>query len=214
MEALEGVWLFELSELAGMRHTDVTKIKAFASRAVDRGRPAYGRFSEARPRRCIFIGTTNDDQYLKDETGNRRFWPVRTGDIDLDGLTTARDQLWAEAATREQGDESVVLPQELWPFAEAEQQKRVEADGWEPILADLTGIAFGGRELAASATIMDTHLSISPSHIQTYHWRRLSKAMRALGWTGPMTLTFPNGKKAKGYWRSTDRTDEPFRHMP
>ena len=78
MEALEGVWLHELCELAGMRHTDVNKIKAFASRAVDKGRPAYARYSESRPRRGIFIGTTNDDEYLKDETGNRRFWPIRT----------------------------------------------------------------------------------------------------------------------------------------
>src|SRR5262249_25180585 len=72
MEALEGVWIYEICELEGLSRADTTKVKAFASRSTDRGRPAYGRFRENWPRQNIFIGTTNDDKYLRDQLGNRR----------------------------------------------------------------------------------------------------------------------------------------------
>ena len=86
MELLEGVWLYELCELEGLSRAETSKVKAFASRSVDHGRPAYARFKETRPRQCVFVGTTNDDQYLRDMTGNRRFWPVKVDKIDLEAL--------------------------------------------------------------------------------------------------------------------------------
>lgn len=210
MEALEGVWIFEICELAGMRFTDINKVKAFASRAVDRARPAYARKTENRPRRGILIGTTNDDAYLKDHTGNRRFWPIRTGRIDLDQLTHDRDQLWAEAAAREAKGESITLPRDLWAKADTEQKKRLEADGWEIMLEGITGFAFGGYELAPSRWILEAILEIAPAHVQSYHWSRLKVAMRALEWDGPMTLNLPDGQPMKGYRKKTDRPDEPM----
>ncbi len=75
-ELVRGVWIFEIADLAGMRRAEVEKIKAFASRTHDRARPAYGRRRVDAPRRCIFIATTNEDEYLQSQTGNRRFWPV------------------------------------------------------------------------------------------------------------------------------------------
>jgi predicted P-loop ATPase len=97
---LAGVWFVEQSELAAMRRSDVEVVKAFISRTVDRYRPPYGKRSIDVPRQCVFVGTTNDAQYLRDHTGNRRFWPVRCGQIDLDGLARDRDQLLAEACYR------------------------------------------------------------------------------------------------------------------
>jgi Virulence-associated protein E/RepB DNA-primase from phage plasmid len=210
MEVMEGVWIFEICELAGMRHTDVNKVKAFASRSVDKARPAYGRVSEIRPRRGILVGTTNDDQYLKDETGNRRFWPVLTTATDLDGLQGVRDQLWAEAAVREASGETIVLPKELWSAAAVEQAKRVAPDPWQDILANVKGWAFNGRELIASRHLLEEVLQIPKLRTESYLPKRLARVMRGLGWRGPETLTFQHGGKAKGYWRPTDQADEPF----
>jgi predicted P-loop ATPase len=83
---IQGVWIVELAELTSMSRSDVEHIKAFMSRNEDRYRPHWGRSSETRPRRCVFIATTNLQGYLRDETGNRRFWPVRCRSIDLERL--------------------------------------------------------------------------------------------------------------------------------
>ena len=129
-EAMCGIWIYEIAELTGMRRAATEHVKAFASRTVDRARPAYGRYRIDRPRRAICFATTNDDEYLKSETGNRRFWPVVTGHIDLDGLRADRDQLWAEAAMLEARGESIGLPEQLWKHASAEQHARLESDVW------------------------------------------------------------------------------------
>ena len=213
IEALEGVWLFEIGELAGMRYTDVNKVKAFASRSVDRGRPAYARYTEDRPRRGVLIGTTNDDEYLKDDTGNRRFWPIRTGWIDLEGLQRDRDQLWAEAAKREAEGASITLDRSLWAQAGIEQQKRLESDGWEMILEDLKGFAKGGVEIAPGYWILEDVLEIQRAHIQRHHQTRLRRVMNRLGWEGPVSLVLRPGMTKKGYRRSTDRLDDPLEQM-
>ena len=134
-EAMTGVWLYEIADLTGMKKTDVEQVKAFASRKVDRARPAYGRFRVDRPRRTIFFATTNDDEYLKSQTGNRRFWPVTTGRIDLAALRRDRDQLWAEAAICEARGDSVALPERLWKAAGEEQDRRREGDDWFELIA-------------------------------------------------------------------------------
>ena len=135
-ELTEGVWLYEIAELAGLRRTEVEHVKAFVSRASDRARPAYGRYMISQPRRTVFFGSCNPGQpYLQDDTGNRRFWPVVTGRIDLEGLRAARDQLWAEAAQLEAAGVSHVMPEWLWKMAAEEQEARTENDEWSiPIL--------------------------------------------------------------------------------
>jgi predicted P-loop ATPase len=94
---LSGAWIFELSELDAMQRADIAKVKAFLSRTTDRFRPPYGRRVIEAPRQCVFVGTTNSDNYLRDETGARRFWPVKATTISLDAIECDRDQLWAEA---------------------------------------------------------------------------------------------------------------------
>ncbi|MFN7882115.1 MAG: VapE domain-containing protein, partial [bacterium] len=208
MEAMEGVWIYELGELAGMRYTDVNKVKAFASRSVDKARPAYGRVAEVRKRRGILVGTTNDDQYLKDETGNRRFWPITTGKIDLASIAALRDQLWAEAAVREAQGEGIVLPEELWQSAAIEQGKRVPPDAWQEVLEAVRGDACRGREQITSRDLLMEVLNIPANQIDSFKSRRLARVMKVLGWTGPVTLTLRNGGKQKGYWRYTSRPDD------
>ena len=125
IEALSGHWIVEASELHGMRKSDIDKVKAFASRDTDRARLAYDRAPTAAPRQCVIIGTTNNEKYLRDLSGNRRFWPVHIVRFDLEALLRDRDQLWAETAAREASGASIRLPERLWAVAAREQQERV-----------------------------------------------------------------------------------------
>ena len=92
-----GVWIIEISELDSIAGADVGAIKAFISRSTDRFRPPYGKRLIESPRQCVFAGSVNHSTYLRDETGGRRFWPVKVGCILIDHLAEDRDQIWAEA---------------------------------------------------------------------------------------------------------------------
>jgi predicted P-loop ATPase len=92
IELMQGAWILELPELTGFQRADVRAIKAFISRQKDRARLAYARRAGEFPRQCIFIGSTNDREYLKDDTGGRRFWPMpcHVAEIDTDRLERER----------------------------------------------------------------------------------------------------------------------------
>lgn len=94
---LQGIRCHEFSELAGLRKSELDATKAFITRQIDKVRPAYGRTILELARQCVFFGTTNLEWYLKDETGNRRYAPVRVGRLNFDQLFQDREQLWAEA---------------------------------------------------------------------------------------------------------------------
>lgn len=100
VETIIGAWIVEISELSSMKRADISTTKEFISRRYDKFRPPYGRETISVPRMCVFSGTVNpeNDGYLKDPTGARRFWPIQCGDsIDLEALRIDLDQLWAEA---------------------------------------------------------------------------------------------------------------------
>lgn len=202
MEAMEGVWIFEICELSGLSKSETSKVKAFASRTHDKARMAYAHYSEKRPRQNILVGTTNENTYLKDETGNRRFLPVRTGIINLESLKNDRDQLWAEAAILESEGKSITLPESLWQAAAEAQEERMELDPWLDILKkDVKGYLAHGVYRITSTEILSKVLDI-PEHQQyRSHWSRLATLMKKLGWDGPKTITFSNGFKGKGYER-------------
>jgi predicted P-loop ATPase len=97
-EQVGGVWCIELGEMSAMGKAEVTAVKAFITSKVDRYRPAYARTIEEFPRQCVLVGTTNENTYLRDRTGNRRFWPIPVKQpIKTSWLARWRDQLFAEA---------------------------------------------------------------------------------------------------------------------
>ncbi len=199
MEAMEGVWICELSEISGLNKADIERTKAFASRGYDRARMAYGHFSETRGRQAIFVGTTNDNRYLRDRTGNRRFLPVTTGTIDLAALRRDRDQLLAEANSREAQGDSVILPAELWAAAAAIQEERLEEDPWLEPLSAIGGEAYGDEVRAYTHDILEQVLLITLENRHAGHAKRLSGLMRTLGWE-PAKFKV-GGKTLRGFRR-------------
>jgi predicted P-loop ATPase len=133
-EQIQGVWLVEMGELAGLKKSDVETIKHFVSKREDRYRVAYGRRVENFPRQCIFFGTTNNRDFLRDPTGNRRFWPVDTQEaapaknVFTDMVDEEIDQVWAEAVYYYQKGEALYLSKELEEEAFAMQQEHSEQD--------------------------------------------------------------------------------------
>ena len=140
-EKLQGVWIHEISELKGMRKMDVETIKAFISRQNDLYRPAYGKRAEEHPRSCVFIGTSNDGNYLKDVTGNRRFWPITVTGAGLMSPWDLTDddvnQIWAEvyATFKEIGRKNLYLGKEATKLAVAAQEAALETDEREGLVS-------------------------------------------------------------------------------
>lgn len=140
-ELLQGVWLLEIQELDAFRKTDVARIKQFLSLRYDRFRAAYGRHVKEIPRCCVFFGTTNTAEFLRDRTGGRRFWPVDVGVEaqtknvwkDLDGEV---DQIWAEAVMRWRMGENLFLTGDVEEDAKAEQEAHREASSKEGVIYD------------------------------------------------------------------------------
>ena len=140
-EQVQGVWIMEVGELAGMRKAEAETIKLYISKQVDRFRPAYGRRLQEFPRQCIFIGTTNETQFLRDTTGNRRFWVVDTPNAPLKDMweeltPEAVRQIWAEAVALYKEGEELFLPRVLEATAREVQEAYEEENPRAGIIAD------------------------------------------------------------------------------
>lgn len=138
IEMLQGKWIVEYSELNGIKHNDVETLKAFLSRQVDSARAAYARVNEDVPRQCVFFGTTNSTQFLRD-IQNRRYWPVQVKPFNIAALKENVRQMWAEAALAESAGESIRLDKELWADAAVVQARYRQEDPWAEILDHAIG---------------------------------------------------------------------------
>jgi hypothetical protein len=185
---LQGRWLIEIGELDAFHGITVSRVKDFVSRTVDIYRPSYGRCSVSRPRQCVFIGTTNDDTYLRDPSGGRRFWPVPTTDIALEALRRDRDQLWAEALDEYRRGTPWWPDRSWWPALTALQDARYEGDPWEPLIADY---------VSTLPSVSTRELLEGPLHKLPEHWTRtdqmrVADVLKRLGWqsrlVGPSRL--------------------------
>ena len=176
---LNGKWCVELAELDFKRKTEVETIKAFISRISENYRPAFGREEIEIARTCVFIGTTNSDNYLSDETGNRRFLPVKTTSIDIENLGEHRDSLWAAAAHAHDKGEQHWLTSEVVDLARDQAKQRLEQDPWvETIEARMNSMTEASIMDAIEACFPD----IDAQAISTQMTRRMSKSLQLAGW--------------------------------
>ena len=135
-ELIQGTWINEIGELSAFTRQETQIIKQFLSKLEDIYRAAYGRRTERYPRRCVFFGTSNDSEFLKDATGNRRFWPVDVGVHPAEksvweDLPKEVDQIWAEAYLYWTLGEKLYLPKELEELAQEQQESHREMSGKE-----------------------------------------------------------------------------------
>lgn len=140
-EVIQGQWIVEVGELTAFTRQETSAVKQFLSKKDDVYRAAYGRRTERHVRRCVFFGTTNDGEFLKDTTGNRRFWPVDVGVYPAkksvwEELPKERDQIWAEAYVRWQLGETLYLPKEIEQLAQTAQEEHSETSGKEGAVFD------------------------------------------------------------------------------
>lgn len=176
---LAGAWCVELAELVGMRRADIDRVKAFISRTHDRYRPVYGIRTIEQPRQCVFAGTVNDREYLRDESGGRRFWPLTCTNIDLDALTEWRDQLWAEARDRyEAGEIWWLADSNLTVEANEEQEARRHRDAWEELVTRYVV----GRESVSINEILSEEFNIAKGERTQLHANRAASSLKAIGW--------------------------------
>lgn len=190
--AMRGVWAVELGELSSLRKADVDQLKEFMSRTTDRIRVPYGHRTEAFPRQCVFIGTTNSSEYFRDPTGNRRFWPVTVGNCDFEGVARVRDQLFAEAKWYYDLGEALYLDdKEAVAGAVAEQMSRTFVDALSETVAEflenLRDQAPGERRFNPDSFTMSElfgdHGPLAGTKMDQQAQNRAGTILRGLGFT-------------------------------
>jgi predicted P-loop ATPase len=176
---LAGKWLIEIAEMSAMRKAEDHALKAFITRPVERYRPSYGRQEIIQPRQCIFIASTNNSTYLRDETGARRYWPVKVGTIDTTALSRDRNQLFAEAVALYRngarwGPDGAFERQHIQP----EQEARYEADPWQETIIDW----LGGKSKVTVGEVARLALHIETQRLATVDSRRIASILERLKW--------------------------------
>ena len=177
-EVLRGNLLAEIAEMHAFGRAEVERIKGVITCRQDKYRKAYGRHAEIHPRVCVLAGTTNRDDWHRDETGGRRFWPIRCCEIDLDYLRNNREQLWAEAVARFKAGET-------WHAIDVIEQRhqidaRQEYDAWEDIIA--VYLEKQATVWHTAAEVMRAALDIPPSDQDRARTARVNRIFRLLGW--------------------------------
>lgn len=176
---LQGSLIVEIAELAAMMKKNSEDVKSFLSRRVDKYRPPYGANTVERRRRCVFAGTHNPGAvaYLKDETGARRFWPVRVTACDIAALDQDRDQIWAEAVHRWRSGERYWLEDSEIALATVEQDERQEEEIW----AEAINRCLENASTKSAALIL-TEVGMPQKDQNAPAFKRLAAYMHRIGW--------------------------------
>jgi hypothetical protein len=191
MLAMRRAWIIEWSELESLRRArDMEAVKSFLSSQVDVFRPPYGRSTISLPRGCVLAGTTNDNRFLSDATGNRRFFPVQIADVvDVDFVLRNRDQLWAEAVHHYNAGEQWWLSKAEEPLLEANNEQH-EVEHGDPWLERTQEYLQGnpGIERISSSKLMDLAGLCTVDKQARREQMRIAKILQDdLGWTRKKT---------------------------
>lgn len=204
---LHGLWIYGFDELDALRGNELTKTKNFLTSTSDRLRPPYGRRMRDYPRQTIFIGTTNESEYLRDRTGNRRFWPVACTKIDVEAIRRDRDQLWAESRVRFERGEKWWPDGELLSLCKEEQAERTVSDPWVHIISGWLKSDTAQRIVQTHGGIL-THdvlvngLSFPSREVTRLDEMRVAECLRELRWEpGPQRRE--GGERVRRYMRPT-----------
>lgn len=182
--ALRGKWAYELAELDSFNRSESTRAKAFISSSTDSYRAPYDRVSKDWPRQCVFIGTTNQYEYFKDASGNRRYWPVLcSGELNVEGLRGAREQLFAEAVKLFQdGAQWWPTKEEQQRLVSPEQELREIADPWEVAIHEWTLTCSNDEVTSLDVLCGALKMEVSKIDGAKQAAMRVGVCMRKLGW--------------------------------
>lgn len=201
---LAGKMIIEIGEMDAFNRSEVTKVKQVITCQTDRYRAPYERRAADHPRRCVFAGTTNRDDWNKDETGARRFWPVYCTVARHDVLMANRDQYFAEAAHMlANGADWWTMPEE---DTKRQQEARRESDELEGVLTDW----LSARDEVSVREVMDDMMKVPLERQDKAMQMRIGKALRAIGWQRPEAATFRGGKLVRLWVRREGMKDEAF----
>jgi predicted P-loop ATPase len=220
---LQGPWIIEMSEMASMKKGRIEDVKQFLTVKADRFRAPFAKDTKAHPRRMVFGGSTNQETFVNDTTGGRRFWPIKVGNINLKGLQERRDQLWAEAMhcykneTREDGTPVWNIPESLYAAAAETQESVRVVSSSEEIVMNILGMtlaqlsdASGGykysrcfdtaekRDFISSAEVCD--FMEVPMKDRRHHSWEISEAIKGIMKTPEKAQRrLTDGSKIHGY---------------
>lgn len=193
---LRGKWIIEMAELSNINKAEVEVVKAFIAREEERFRPAYGRNEITYQRQCIFAGSTNKSDYLRDETGNRRFWPVKIGrECDVDALARDRDQLWSETFELYNAGEIWWLTGDAERVAQRQQEDRVSQDAWE---GSVMQYLIGMSEVSVSQIAINA-LEIEVGRVDRASTNRITAILATNGWVRDGQFTAGENKGRARY---------------
>lgn len=185
LQSLSGKLIIEIAELDSFSRANIKTIKRVLSTRVDTYRPSYGRHALDFKRQCVFVGTTNEDEYLEDATGGRRFWPIKCGRIDIELILEHRDQLFSEAvAAFKNGFSWWEVPLDATLL---EQEYRRRSDVWEEAIAAFLGNANWSN--LTTQKIAKEALELDINALDKFSQMRIAAAMRSLGYSKKRTRT-------------------------
>ncbi|KKN48563.1 hypothetical protein LCGC14_0651500 [marine sediment metagenome] len=200
VDRIRDKWVIEIDEMLATKKSDVDHVKAFVSRTSDNVRLAYDRRKMHFPRQCVFIGTTNDDSYLRDMTGNRRWLPVKVEECDFLRVEVDRDQIWAEAVQVYKADpmQILALPDALSEDAMREQEERMMEDAFEEPIRNYVA-KIGSRDPIANETIITEAITRTYTSMKQPELVRVGQIMRRIGWEKYRMRCQDSGARRQGW---------------